>query len=306
MPETQVVVGGCAACARTVCRSRFSGNSRRSGSAPDRLSRQLVQRIDAPLLDLLEIAATVFVADSSIRRGGPVRADFGKGLATRGSASRSRFVIRVLERARAGALTQAVCIPGRRHVSFEFSSSTRPPRAAAGLPAVDCGEQEAFSAEDVILFSGGLNSLAGALERLDTLRAASCWSRIARRRRWPAARNSSVAALNRAFRRSHPLDPVTARAWARRRATRRSARARSLRGSRLHRRAHGRGHPRPLLRERRRQRQLADQPAGDRHDGDADDASARAEVPPGPAQPRSGQSDHGRQPVLSLHKDGGR
>ena len=168
MPETQVVVGGCAPLRASGLPVWFSGSQQTFRIGTDRLSRQLVQRIDALLLDLLEIAATVFVADSSVRRGGRVRADFGKDWRR---TFRFQIPVRRIEfwnqRDVQVALVQAVHFLADDDVTFEFFPSAAPEPPQAYLP-FSAEKQEAFTAEDVILFSGGLDSLAGALERLET------------------------------------------------------------------------------------------------------------------------------------------
>lgn len=116
-------------------------------------------------LDLLDISSVVFAADSAARRGGATRKDMG-------AQWRREFRFRIEVRdpdhwARpevSQALQGAVQFLTEDTVSFEFVA-----RQTDRLtqPFLDLGSTgELFDADEIILFSGGLDSYAGALESL--------------------------------------------------------------------------------------------------------------------------------------------
>jgi 7-cyano-7-deazaguanine synthase in queuosine biosynthesis len=146
---------------------------RLNGSKPtfllrsDRISAALVGPIDPLLEDLIEIAAVVFAADSSVPRGGPTRSDMGEGwhrtfaytIPVRDPAFWSQP--RVNE-----ALSNVVTFLTDDIVDFKFAPHQEA-RAQQDFLQFD-PDSNAFAADEVILFSGGLDSFAGALEFLST------------------------------------------------------------------------------------------------------------------------------------------
>ena len=119
------------------------------------------------ILDLLEIAAYVFAADRWADRGPKEAVEFH-------SWSRSmRFVIRVREanfwnqaKVKEKLAAALVFMTGDREYAFEFLPGH-------STPATSLFDREEFKIElqepaSVALFSGGLDSLAGALERLQS------------------------------------------------------------------------------------------------------------------------------------------
>jgi hypothetical protein len=165
MPMPEVLVG------------RGNGNSsltiRINGRRPtfrlstEKIAAALVSPI-APLMeDLLNVVAAVFAADSSVRRGGHTRPEMGADW-------RRQFDFQVPVRLPdvwsrpdvSDALVRAVTFLTGDDVSFSFvqSHETGPPQ---GYLEFDPSAAE-FTADEVILFSGGLDSFAGALEALAT------------------------------------------------------------------------------------------------------------------------------------------
>lgn len=133
----------------------------------DRVRAAAMAELDPRLLDLLDIAATVFSADGSIKRGGGTRPRMGSGW-------RRRFEITMgVRRPRlwnspevASALTEAGEFLTEDTFVFRFRQAEA---GAARQPFLDLDPSGAtFSAEDVILFSGGLDSFSGALEVLSS------------------------------------------------------------------------------------------------------------------------------------------
>jgi len=117
------------------------------------------------LLDLLDVAATVFAADGHFRRGGPTRLHMGQDW-------RRDFRFRIPVRRQDlwsdpevnEALCDAVSFLTDDNVSFEFFERPSDLQRQPFLRLDPSGPT--FGAEDVILFSGGLDSLAGALDIL--------------------------------------------------------------------------------------------------------------------------------------------
>jgi 7-cyano-7-deazaguanine synthase in queuosine biosynthesis len=126
----------------------------------------MLARVPAILVDLLEVAAYVYAADSAIGRGGSAQRNLGQDW-----RRRLRFVIpvrnvdtwkspTVLE-----ALTETVSFLSDDFYTFDFVPHTH----GRGVPSyLDFGTKSGhgFDPEEVVLFSGGLDSLAGAVEEV--------------------------------------------------------------------------------------------------------------------------------------------
>ncbi len=131
----------------------------------DRLRARTGVSIGQREQDLLEIAATVFAADGSIRRGGPTRphmgADWRRNL---------KFSIPVSDPAHWSrpqirrAIEDAVAFLTEDDVTFSFTQKPVEPEAEPFLDLDPTGRL--FEADRIIMFSGGLDSYAGALETL--------------------------------------------------------------------------------------------------------------------------------------------
>lgn len=162
MPEARVFLDGQA---RLVV--RLNGKNPTFRIDTERISAKLLAPLTPILEDLLEIASTVFAADGSFRRGGPSRPGMGNGW-------RRNFTFEIPVRdpmfwsspAVLGALTDAVAFLTDDDVAFRFVQSAAQYGPQAFFQFQD--EAAAFAADEVILFSGGLDSFAGALEALAT------------------------------------------------------------------------------------------------------------------------------------------
>ena len=161
MPDVVVHVGG-----RTdPLVLRINGKDPNFILRTDTIEAQALRDLDPVLLDLLDIAAAVFAADGSITRGGDTRTGMGAGW------RRSfRFEIPVRDPDLwsrpdvVAALVRAVHVLTDDEVSFAFSQSRDPPSRDPYLALTPTGP--AGGADEVVLFSGGLDSYAGALELL--------------------------------------------------------------------------------------------------------------------------------------------
>ncbi len=161
MPEAVVNVQG----RPTPLRIRLDGPARTFTLATDTIRAAAAAELDPLHLDLLEIAATVFAADGSVKRGGKTRPHMGTGW-------RRDFEFTIPVRIPAfwngeevrQALTDAVAFMLDETVTFQFVPKQHVEPAEPFLQFDP--ESGSFQADEVILFSGGLDSYAGALETL--------------------------------------------------------------------------------------------------------------------------------------------
>lgn len=128
------------------------------------LSRRLADRIPDELTDLLEIAAYIYCADQFTKRG-------SRQMTKMGADWRRRFRFHIPVRRPAlwnmpeieEALRETLEFLSEDEFSFDFSQAANPRPLQSYLPF---GESGAQHLDDVILFSGGLDSLAGAVNLL--------------------------------------------------------------------------------------------------------------------------------------------
>lgn len=123
------------------------------------------------LTDLMEIAAYVFAADCAVRRGGP----YLRNLAERWR--RSFHLVIAVRRPEAwneptllAALRGALGFLSEDSWHFEFVALIDPPGSKAYLPGVRRVDLEPGET-NIVMFSGGLDSFAGAVHELNTTRA---------------------------------------------------------------------------------------------------------------------------------------
>lgn len=151
----------------TRLRVAFEGPNQNFTIAPGKIEAQVVAAMDPMLRDLLEIASAVFAADSEFSRGGLTRQNMGEDwtrnmsfkLPVRRPEAWSKPEI-------CEALVDAVEFLTGDRVDFTFFQKADEVRPIDFLPFVPDGNP--FEATEVILFSGGLDSFAGALEALAT------------------------------------------------------------------------------------------------------------------------------------------
>lgn len=131
----------------------------------DPIETSLVTSLSSDLVDLLEIASAVFFADTTARRGGDKRLSLGatwrRDLALHLAVRHPEFWSKPDVTA---ALTDAVEFLTGDRVTFEFVAKPVEPVAEPYLPLQKASD--GFHAKEVILFSGGLDSFAGALGAL--------------------------------------------------------------------------------------------------------------------------------------------
>ncbi len=131
------------------------------------LSARMVEDIPPVLTDLIEIAAYVYCADQFTRRGGDTMPDMGKEWSRR---FRFRIPVRQIDLWRRADVREALIetLDFLSDDQFDFEFMPHPDPKPTGLqPYLDLGGSvdTGFVPDDVILFSGGLDSFAGAVER---------------------------------------------------------------------------------------------------------------------------------------------
>jgi len=130
------------------------------------IRRRLAADIPAVLTDLLEIAAYVFAADEMVSRGGPAMAMLGRDW-----RRRFRFVIPVRNPTLWSqpdllvALTDTLAFMSEDDFGFEFVQHDAPASFARYLDLGPARGKQ-FTSDEVLLFSGGMDSLCGALTEL--------------------------------------------------------------------------------------------------------------------------------------------
>jgi hypothetical protein len=130
------------------------------------ISRRLVKNVPGLLIDLVEIATYVYCADQATSRGGEVQQGMGNDW-----RRDFRFVIPVRNpghwsaRNIVEALSSTLSFLSDDNYAFEFEKATNPVPIQDYLEFGDDGDT-GFKADEVVLFSGGLDSLGGAIEEL--------------------------------------------------------------------------------------------------------------------------------------------
>lgn len=131
---------------------------------PGSVSAPLLDNLPDPLADALEIAAYVFSADRLIRRGREATPHIGSEWQRR---LRFRIPVRNVELWNRPevkeTLSETLCFLSGDDVEFQFTQAGRPAWADSYLGFNDAVAQT-ISPDRVVLFSGGLDSLAGVAE----------------------------------------------------------------------------------------------------------------------------------------------
>ena len=129
------------------------------------ISRPLVANIPHVSADLLEVATYIYAADSASSRGGKTDAHMGARW-----RRNFRFVIPVRQpdlwssNPVTSALVETISFLSDDNYEFEFRLLEKPPPVEGYFEF--SGEEARFAPDEVILFSGGLDSLAGTVEVL--------------------------------------------------------------------------------------------------------------------------------------------
>lgn len=146
---------------------RINGQEPNFRLRTDALETKALRELDPVLLDLMEIASTVFAADGAITRSGPTRPNMGEGWYRNFDFEIPVRCLELWQRDDVStALREAVETLTEDSVSFEFTRTATEPVPQPYLDLDPAGAS--FEAAEVVLFSGGLDSFAGALELLAT------------------------------------------------------------------------------------------------------------------------------------------
>ena len=130
------------------------------------ISRRLLANISSVHADLLEIASYIYAADSAIPRGGKTDPQLGARW-----RRKLRFVIPVRRTdlwssdPLLSALVETISFLSDDNYEFEFCPFENPPPVEGYFPFSGAKDVR-FTPDEVILFSGGLDSFAGAVEEL--------------------------------------------------------------------------------------------------------------------------------------------
>lgn len=131
------------------------------------IEAKALRELDPVHLDLMEIASTVFAADGAIQRGGSTRPRMGADWYRRFDFDIPVRCPEIWQRDEvSAALREAVETLTEDSVSFRFTPAAPEPVPEPYLDLDPAGAT--FEADEVVLFSGGLDSFAGALELLAT------------------------------------------------------------------------------------------------------------------------------------------
>ena len=130
------------------------------------ISRRLLANVPDVLADLLEVASYVYAADSAISRGGKTDTQMGRRW-------RRKFRFEIPVRLPSlwssdpvlSALVETLSFLSDDIYEFEFRAIIDAPTMAEYFEFKD-KEETAFTPDEVILFSGGLDSLSGTVEEL--------------------------------------------------------------------------------------------------------------------------------------------
>lgn len=161
MPEALVGRGG----DRDPLAIRINGPDPTFRLATEVIEAKALRALDPVALDLLEIAATVFAADGETPRGGPTRPRMGAGWYRNFDFTIPVRAPELWWRADVSeALVESVETLTGDSVRFQFTEAAPDPMAQPYFDFNPAGAT--FKADEVILFSGGLDSFAGALEVL--------------------------------------------------------------------------------------------------------------------------------------------
>lgn len=132
------------------------------------ISRRLLTKIPDVHVDLLEVASYVYAADSATARGGRTDAQMGKRW-----RRKFRFVIPVRlpklwsSEPVSSTLIETLSFLSEDEYAFEFRHLGDPTAVETYFEFCDA-DAASFSPDEVILFSGGLDSFSGTVEELVT------------------------------------------------------------------------------------------------------------------------------------------
>jgi hypothetical protein len=144
-----------------------SGRNENISLSIDDISKRMVTDVPDMLADLLEVATYVYCADQLISRGGDAMQGLGKAW-----RRRLNFVIPVREPDRwkrpeiNECLVKLLAFMSDEEFRFLFQPAASP-RAGSSYFNFSDANNTGFQADEIALFSGGLDSLAGVVDQLE-------------------------------------------------------------------------------------------------------------------------------------------
>jgi hypothetical protein len=130
------------------------------------ISGRMTANMPPVLVDLLEVAAYVYSADQAVTRGGPTSQDYGAGWRRR---FEFHIPVRLPDLWSSKPVRNALCetLGFLSDDEYEFSfRRLRKEQPATGYLDFSQDVDAGFQADEVMLFSGGLDSLGGAVHEL--------------------------------------------------------------------------------------------------------------------------------------------
>ncbi|WP_317057217.1 hypothetical protein [Roseovarius rhodophyticola] len=129
------------------------------------LNSQLVAGLPDRALDLLEVAALIYGADAAVSRGGPVDQNLGRKW-------HRRFIVEMPVRDLlfwhsgkiAQTLEETLMFLSDDRFEFEFTQKNEPDAERTRFFKYD--KESSWKADRILMFSGGLDSFAGALQEI--------------------------------------------------------------------------------------------------------------------------------------------
>ncbi|WP_245626779.1 7-cyano-7-deazaguanine synthase [Aestuariivita boseongensis] len=146
-----------------VLRFDLNGEERAISLKISQLTQRMVAGLPDRTLDLLELAALVYAVDSSVSRGGPALQKMGAQWHRRFRIEMAVRDLAFWEQSDVSAALEAL-LAFLSGDTFTFTFGVRKHSDAERNRFFKFGEESAWSADRVLMFSGGLDSYAGALE----------------------------------------------------------------------------------------------------------------------------------------------
>ena len=168
VPDRIILCGGSPAPTRSkpdqIVKLDLSGASQNVHLEITDLSRRLAANVPDILADLIEIATYVYCADQAVTRG-------GEGVLNHGAAWRRRFYFHIPIRKPSfwsnknvvTAMTETLGFMSEDEYTFQFTQHQNPGQMQKFFSFSESDVQQS-DLEEVILFSGGLDSLGGAVQ----------------------------------------------------------------------------------------------------------------------------------------------
>jgi hypothetical protein len=166
MPERLVLCGGAKRTSEeSTLQLALDGRSQNVMLKLEDISKRLVANVPDLLIDLVEIATYIYCADQATSRGGEAQGGMGSDW-----RRKFRFIIPVRHPDHwshpkvLGPLSDTISFLSEDDYEFEFEKATSPTELTNYIELTE--DAGTFKIDEVVLFSGGLDSLSGAIDEL--------------------------------------------------------------------------------------------------------------------------------------------